>query len=292
MLEDINLNSYKFFYYVAKYNSFKIASEKLFVSQPAVSKQINNLENSLGIKLFYRYNKGIELTNEGKYLFAEISKMFFYLESSQKYILSSKDLLIGDLTIGCPSHIASFYLLDYIEKFKKDYPNINLKVVSYSTSNLVNELHHHRLDFIIDSFPIEVDSNCVIKPLKTFETIFISSNCYNVNYEKIEDNDFILPLPRSAFRKTLEECLIKYNVNIKVNLALDTTNLIVNGVKKNLGIGYVVKDSVKDDLLNKQIKEIDFGIKLPLMKLNLVYMDDYLSLPAKEFLKKYIKVNL
>ena len=185
MFVDVNLNSYKVFYYVAKYNSFKLASEKLYISQPAVSKSIKNLENVFGIKLFYRYSNGIELTKEGNMLYNELCKMVFYLEASEKYISASKELLIGDLTIGCPSHIASFYLLDFIDKFKNDYPKINIKVVSYSTSNLVNELNHHRIDFIIDSFPIDINDNCIMKPLKSFDTVFIVGNNYKVNKYRI-----------------------------------------------------------------------------------------------------------
>ena len=292
MLKDVNLNSYKVFYYVAKYNSFKLASEKLYISQPAVSKQIKNLEDTLDIKLFYRYSNGIELTKEGNVLYNEICKMVFYLEASEKYISSSKKLLTGDLTIGCPSHIASFYLLEYIGKFKKDYPNINIKVVSYSTASLVSELNHHKIDFIIDSFPIEVNDNCIIKQLKTFDMIFIKNSNYEADVNKLEEINFILPLARSSTRKTLEQCLIKNNIKINVGLALDTTNLIITAVKRNLGIGYVVKESVIDDIKSGIINEFDLGIQLPKMELNLVYMVDYLSIPARTFLEKYIKVKL
>ena len=74
MINDLNLNLYKVFYNVAVSCSFKEAAEKLCVSQPAISKQIKNLEENLGVKLFYRFNKGIELTNEGKILFKQIEK--------------------------------------------------------------------------------------------------------------------------------------------------------------------------------------------------------------------------
>lgn len=293
MINDINLNLYKVFYNVAVAGSFKEAAEKLCVSQPAISKQIKNLEENLGVKLFYRFNKGIELTNEGKILFKQIEKMNFYLEASMKYIDKSKNLLTGELTIGCPSHITSFYLLKFIEKFRSDHKNVKIKVVSDSTSVLVENLMHHKLDFIIDSYPIEVFSKEVaIKKLETFDTIFIASNDYKCkinNVYDLKDKNLILPLPRSSMRKSLMKSLSEYGVDLNVVLAVDTTDLIISSVKRNLGIGYVVKEAVKQELLNNEVKQVDVKCDLPKMELDLVYIKDYLSFPAQKFLKEYIK---
>lgn len=293
MINDLNLNLYMVFYNVAVSCSFKEAAEKLCVSQPAISKQIKNLEENLGVKLFYRFNKGIELTNEGKILFKQIEKMNFYLEASMKYIDESKNLLTGELTIGCPSHITSFYLLKFIEKFRSDHKNVKIKVISDSTSVLVENLMHHKLDFIIDSYPIEVFSKeIVIKKLETFDTIFIASNDYKCEINNVYDlknKNLILPLPRSSMRKSLMKSLSEYGVDLNVVLAVDTTDLIISSVKRNLGIGYVVKESVKQELLNKEVKQVDVKCDLPKMELDLVYIKDYLSFPAKKFLKEYIK---
>ena len=293
MINDINLNLYKVFYNVAITGSFKEAAKKMCISQPAISKQIKKLEDNLEVKLFYRFNKGIELTNEGRILFQQIEKMNFYLEASTKYIDASKKLLTGELTIGCPSHITSFYLLKFVEKFMATHKKIKINIISDSTSALVEGLTHHKLDFIIDSYPIEVFSKeIVIKKLETFDTIFITSNDYKCeinNIYDLKDKDLILPLPRSSMRKSLMKILSKYDVDLNVVLAVDTTDLIISSVKRNLGIGYVVKEAVKQELLNKEVKQVDVKCDLPKLELDLVYIKDYLSFPAKEFLKEYIK---
>lgn len=294
MLNDINLNLYKIFYVVATTKSFKKASEKLFVSQPAISKQIKKLESFLDIKLFYRCNKGIELTNEGQLLLEYIEKMNFYLEASLKYINKSKNLIEGELIIGCPSHITSFYLLNYIEKFKKDYNNINIKIINDSTFTLIDLLEHHKIDFIIDNFPYEnTNGNYLVKSIKTYDTVFIVSSKNNKIINKITDLEtekFILPLPRSSMRKKLERKLREYvNFELNTSLAVDTTDLIISSVKKNLGIGYVIKEAVIEDIENGNIKILDIDCELPNYELNLIYLKDYLTYPAKEFLEKYIK---
>ena len=90
-------------------------------------------------------------------------------------------------------------------------------------------------------------------------------------------------------RKNLEKTLRTYNVNMNVDLALDTTDLIISSVKKNLGIGYVVKKSVENELKNGEIKELKIDCNLPKLELNLAYINDYLSPSARKFLKEYIK---
>lgn len=295
MFSDINLNLYKIFYVVATTKSFKKASEELFVSQPAVSKQIKNLESVLDIKLFYRHNKGIELTKEGQLLLEQIEKMNFYLEASLKYIKNSKSLIEGDLIIGCPSHITSFYLLNYIEKFKKDYKNINVKIINDSTITLIDLLEHHKIDFVIDNYPYNrKNTNYSVKSIKTYDTVFIVSSANKQKFYKITDLEsekFILPLPRSSIRQKLEQRLKEYvGFELKTSLAVDTTDLIISSVKKNLGIGYVIKEAVINEVENDNIKIIDIDCELPKYELNLIYLEDYLTYPAREFLEKYIKV--
>lgn len=293
-MENINLNLYKTFYVVATSKTFNDAANKLFVSQPAVSKQIKNLETILDVKLFYRLNKGIELTKEGKILFDQIEKMFFCIDTSYKNILLAKNLMAGELVIGCPSHITSFYLMNFIKLFRKEHPEIEIRIDSSSTNSLIDSLEHHKVDFIIDSLPIE--SNCknlLFKPIKALGTTFIASKEYDNKITNILDLNgkcFILPPERSPIRKNLESELKKHKVKIDAGLMVDTTDLIISSVKNNLGIGYVIKDAVKQEIDDGNIIELDVDIKLPHVELCLVYLDNYLSYPAKVFLEEYIKL--
>lgn len=290
-MSDINLNLYKVFYYVATYKSFNEAAEKLYVSQPAISKQIKQLEDILEVKLFNRYNKGIELTNEGKILFEQVSEMFYHLDLSNKNISLVKKMMIGEVIIGCPSHIASFYLLPFIEKFKNDYPQIIVRIDSSSTADLTQKLEKHRIDFIVDSLPIDIDKkNFIMKPLKELETIFITSNCLKINSkEELSRICCILPPEKSSMRKDLDKVLKKNNINLNISLIVETTDLIISSVKRNIGIGYVIKDAVINDIESNKLKEVKFNFKLPVLQINVVYSNSYLSYPVEMFLKKYIK---
>ena len=288
MLNDINLNLYKVFYVCAKCNSFKEASEKLYVTQPAISMQIKSLEDSLGTKLFYRSNTGLSLTNEGKQLYNYIEKSYNYLTAGEKIIKQNSNMDIGTIVIGAPAHIASFYLLEYIEEYRKSHPNVFFRIVNGTTTELLKGLEDHIIDFVIDSSPINItNQEMTILPLAQFDTCFITTE---QNTEKdIEKQKYVMPYERSSIRKNLEKELEKYNVKLNVVLEVETTDLIISSVKNDIGTGYVVKKSVKNELENKELIELKTKYDLPKLELNLVYLEDYLTNLSRYFIKNHIK---
>ena len=287
MINDTNLNLYRVFYVCAKCNSFVEASKILCISQPAISKHIKNLENQLNSKLFYRDSNGLKLTNDGRQLFEYIDKSYNYLLAGEKIIKENNSIDHGTIVIGAPAHIASFYLLDFIEKHQAEYPNIFFRVINGSTSELIDWLENHKVDFIIDSSPVHDDNkNINIIPLASFDTCFVTS-------EKSSKNDlnslrFVMPYKRSNMRKNLEKELEKYNVRFNVVLEVETTDLIISSVKKNIGTGYVVKQSVKRELEGGELFELITDYKLPKLELNLLYIEDYLTNLSGNFIKNHI----
>ena len=288
MLNDINLNLYKVFYVCAKCNSFKEASEKLYVTQPAISMQIKSLEDSLGTKLFYRSNTGLSLTNEGKQLYNYIEKSYNYLTAGEKIIKQNSNMAFGTIVIGAPAHIASFYLLEYIEAYRAKYPNVFFRIINGTTTELLKGLENHSIDFVIDSSPINItNQEMTILPLAQFDTCFITTE---QNIEKdLEKQKYVMPYERSSIRKNLEKELEKYNVKLNVVLEVETTDLIISSVKNDIGTGYVVKKSVKNELENKELIELKTKYNLPKLELNLVYIEDYLTNLARYFIKNHIK---
>ena len=288
MLNNINLNLYKVFYVCAKCNSFKEASEKLYVTQPAVSMQIKTLEDSLGTKLFYRSNTGLSLTNEGKQLYNYIEKSYNYLVAGEKVIKQNHNMDYGTIFIGAPAHIASFYLLGYIETYRKKHPNVFFRIINGTTTELLKNLEEHSIDFVIDSSPINItNQEMTIQPLAQFDTCFITTN--SNTKKNIENEKFVMPYERSSIRKNLEKELEKYNVKLNVVLEVETTDLIISSVKKDIGIGYVVKETVKNELKKKELTELKTKYDLPKLQLNLVYIEDYLTNLSKYFIKNHIK---
>lgn len=286
---DISLNLYKIFYVIAQSKSISEASEKLCISQPAVSKSIKKLEDLLGVKLFYRNKKGIDLTSDGVILYEYVDKCYNYLIAGQKMIEDFKQLKRGNISIGAPSHIACFFLIDYIKKFIDMYPNVKIRLISSSTKILTNELYNHKLDFIIDSPPIDVKGDdAIIKKIGELETIFISSNEIidnKLSIENFNNYNYILPYDSSTAYKMLNKTLNEYGILINSKFEVDTTDVIISSVKAGLGIGYIVEKAATDELKAGLIKKMETDIALPKLQINLVYMKNYLTSASNEFIK-------
>ena len=124
MITDLNL--YKVFYIVAKCQNISHAAEKLFISQPAVSKSIKTLEKNLNVSLFIRSSKGVSLTKEGQMLFSHIEKAYRQIESAEDLIDKIKNREAGTINLGISSILGKNYFIPKLEKFIVKYPKIRV----------------------------------------------------------------------------------------------------------------------------------------------------------------------
>lgn len=136
---DINLNLYKTFYEVAKTKSLTEASNNLYITTPAVSKNIKKLEEQLNENLFYRENNGVSLTNSGEELYTYVEKVIKIIDDVERIIVNNEDLNTVILKIGSPSHVSNYYLMECIKKAKEDYPNMKLLLKGRSKWKRINK---------------------------------------------------------------------------------------------------------------------------------------------------------
>lgn len=289
-MDNINLNLYRIFYIVAKSKSFVDASSKLFISQPAISKDIKTLENLMNTKLLYRTNNGITLTREGEEFYKYLDLSFGILNTGEQILKQKNDLSHGTISIGCPSHITSLYLMECIEKFKKAYPNIKIQITSASSEHLRELLQLHKIDFIVDtSASSGIYNNMEVKKLKEFDTIFIANENIKIkDIKDLESKNWILPFSSTNTRKRLNELLKKHQISIEASMEIDITELIIDAVKRGLGFGYVIKDSVKNDLIDKKVYEIHTNIELPKISIYLINLKGQLTNADIKLIKEYL----
>lgn len=290
-MTNINLNLYKIFCAVATSKSYSEASEKINLSVSNISTQILNLENQLDVKLFDRQNNGIKLTEKGQELYDIVSKGMLAFDYGEKMIKEKNDLSNGKITIGCPSHITAYYLMDCIEKAKKEYPGLNINLISGANTNQMLELlQKHEIDFmVIDILPTN-NLDLVVEKLKSVNNILVSKKPLKINdVKELEKLNYILNFDNTNTTKKLIETLKNHGVTIKDTMECDITEVRVEAVKRDLGIGYVIKEAVKRELEKGELYEVELPIDLPSMNINLVYIKDQLTKVDKSFIKKYLK---
>ena len=114
---NIDYELYKIFYQVANSGNITHASQKLNISQPAISKSIKNLEAQLGGELFVRTQKGVVLTEEGKIFYEHIKNAIENISNAENEFSNLIKLNIGSIRIGVSTTITEKYLLPYLKKF-------------------------------------------------------------------------------------------------------------------------------------------------------------------------------
>lgn len=299
MKSDINLNLYKIFYEVALSESISDASKKIFITQSAVSKAIKKLEEDLNTNLFYRNSKGVKLTEKGEELLFYVEEAFNNLVTAERTMTESKTLNKGKISIGVPSQIGSFYIFEDITNFHKKYPNIEITIISKTTTQLLKLLERHEIDFIIDTSPINTKiDNIIIQPLIEVKNCFVAKSDTSIDIDKIKtikdlaNYPLVLPIKGTDNRKQLDKVFEKNNVELNNVINIHTSEMIAGSIKKDLGIGYIIYDVIKDNVENGEFKIIDIKEKLPKITINLVYIEKYLTIAPKFFIENYLKINI
>ncbi len=276
---------------VAESKNYKEVSEKLYLTESTISSHITNLEKKLNLVLFYRERDGLVLTKAGKELYDLMHEKIKDIEFAEDAIIQNNDISRAKITIGCPSHIAIFYLAKCITKARKDYPDLKIDIMGITDYNgLIGLLLNHVVDFVImDVIPKDERTEVKAKKLKEISNIFISKEQIKIkNLKDLEKYKFVLNYENSFSTRKLFEVLEKYDVRIKADIQVDITEMRIEEVKQGQGIGYVIREIAEEAIKNKEVYEVKLPVELPGGDINLVYMEKYLTKIDKIFIKKYL----
>lgn len=285
MVNDLNL--LRVFYTVATLESVSKASQRLHISQPAVSQNIKTLESEIGFSLFVRTNKGVKLTNEGVEIYSYCKTIFRQVELLNQTLQDLSTLEAGILNIGASDTICKYYLIDILKEFEEIYPKIRYRVTNCTTNESLKLLRQHDVDVAFVHTPIPNDNfnyqNCL-----ELNDVFVCS--YNFDDSKIKHlSDLtkyrtLLLEESSHSRRVLDNNLLKYNIKLKPKFELASLDLLIEFCKKNMGIICVAKEYIEKELLNKELKIINIEEKLDKRYISLTYDADYISNAAKKLI--------
>lgn len=258
---NINYELYKVFYTVANHGNITSAAEELCISQPAVTKHIKNLEDSLGCKLFVRMPKGVKLTENGKEIFNYIKEGINYFNNAELMITNLEHLNKGTLKIGISTKLTKCFLLDYLKDFHDLYPKINITIYTDPTSELKKMLKDSHLDLIIGKYLDKEDELNYIE-LGKLNNIFIASNKYNelkdrtISLAELKNYPILLQKKPATIRKLFDNYCKDNNIEFVTNIEVASANLLESFVEIGFGIGIATKEFVLEELKSNKIFEV------------------------------------
>ncbi|WP_077369105.1 LysR family transcriptional regulator [Anaerosalibacter sp. Marseille-P3206] len=288
----IRLDLYKIFCEVAKHKSFSKASKVLYMTQPAVSQAIMQLEDELGLRLFTRTPRGVILTNEGQMLFEYANSAINLINVGEKKIMESKNLMVGNLRIGVGDTISRYFLLPFLEKYHNQYPNIKLKVINRTTLELITLLKSGEVDIAICNLPIK-DSSIETKKLMDIHDIFVCGEKYKdiisktLSFEEISKFPLILLEPKSNSRQYVEEYILSKGIKIEPEIELGSHELLLEFAKINLGISCVVSEFSHEYLEYGYLYEVKLTEPIPKRSIGVCSLKSVSLSPASE---KFVEI--
>lgn len=288
---EINLEWYRVFYWTAITGSMSRASEKLHITQPAVSHTLKQLEGRLGGKLFFRTAKGVNLTTEGEVLFSYVEQAFGFMEAGEKKIADMHNLFHGEINIGASDTLCKHYLLPHLEHYHKQYPDIRIRVTNRTTPETIALLKEGKIDFGIVNLPA-IDSKIEFRESSPQQDCLVGSQVYRtlagspLSLDDIAQYPLLMLEPGGSTRKFLDEYALSHGSRLKPEFELGSIDLLAQFARSSLGLAFVVRNYVAEELASGQLIEIPLTPSIPERHVGIATLGGVpLSTASKRFLE-------
>ena len=287
-----NLSQHKIFYEVAKAGNISKAAKELYISQPAISKAISKLEDSLGLSLFTRSSRGVQLTSEGEILFEHTREAFDALDRGEQELKRIQEFDIGHLRIGVSNTLCKYILLPYLKTFIDQYPHMKVTIESQATAQTLARLEQQKIDLGLVAEP-SVRRDLAFIPVMDIQDTFVTTPNYLENLYLREGQDTslfetgnIMLLDTSNMtRHHVDEYMAENNIFPHQILEVTTMDLLIEFAKIGLGIACVIKELVQKELDSGMLVEIPLDIPIHRRTIGFAYHPANQAMALKTFLE-------
>ncbi len=266
----MDLIKIKAFYIIARTGSFSKAAEELYLTQPAISAQIKDLEKIYGVKLFERIGHRVELTEEGRALLPYAERIVNSLDESRRVVRQAANSRIKYLRIGA-SLLPGMYLLpEIVHGYKKKYPEISIFVrVGYATqiSKMVRESEmdvgivggYGKHAYVSRKNGLKEEVICHDKMVLVVGNDHPLKMCDVVALEDLKDEGFVLSPESALTRRFIRDQFHRFNIPLKVTYEFGNIEIIKRFVEKNLGVSILPYSTVKKEEKNGRLHSIEIS---------------------------------
>lgn len=287
---DINYELYKVFYHVAATLSFSEASKQLFISQSAVSQSIKVLEKKLNQTLFIRSTKKVQLTPEGEILLKHVEPAINLIQKGENQLLEANTLNGGQLRIGASDTICHYYLIPYLNRFHKAYPNVHIKVTNQTSIECAHLLENGQVDFIITNYPNSGLSNSQnVRVINEFHDVFVANQEYfplkgeTVSLQKLQTYPILMLDRKSTTSEFLHHMFQREQLDLVPEIELSSNDLLIDLARIGLGIAFVPDFCIPEN--DKDLFIVKLTEKMPARQMIVAYNE---SLPVSQASKQFM----
>lgn len=244
---------------IATEGSFKRAADSLYVSQPAVSLQVQNLERQVSVPLFDRGGRRAQLTEAGHLLLSYGEKILSLCEETCRAIEDLQNLQGGTLIVGASQTTGTYLLPRMIGMFRQMYPDVVVQLHVHSTRRTSWSVANGQVDLAIigGEIPGELQDSLACVPYAEDELVLILPPGHTLAQTETIDRDDLYKLQfisldsQSTIRKVIDQVLSRYGIEttrLKVEMELNSIEAIKNAVQSGLGAAFVSVSAIEKEL--------------------------------------------
>lgn len=288
-----NLELYKVFYAVAKRGSLTKAAEDLYISQPAVSQAIKQLETQLGGTLFNRTHKGMELSEAGgKQIFPLVEQALKIFEQVENRYAELKDSAAGVVWICASDTVATHFLLPYIKEYHEKYPDVNLVLQNGTSAETIELLKNKKGDIGFVNLPIDDSGINLVNTVMQLHDTFVAGEKFSelfggaVDLKRLQDYPLLMLELSTATRQAIVSFAHSQGIHLHPEIELASLELMTELAKAGIGIACIPREFVSHELESGALKEIVTAPALPSRAIGLCLpKEERPNFAVKEFLK-------
>jgi DNA-binding transcriptional LysR family regulator len=275
-----NLSSYWIFYTVANAGNISKAAKELYISQPAISKSIQKLEESLGCKLFSRSSRGVLLTEEGSLLYEHVREAFESLSAGEDKLKRALSLGVGHIQIGVSSTLCKHILLPYLKEYIRRNPHVSISIQCESTNEILRLLDEHKIDIGLIGRP-ELAKGIHFDHVEFIEDIFVATKEYlqHIRDRGIAENDILgnatltLLDKNNMTRQYIDDYLTAHHIEVAETIDASNMDLLIEFAKIGVGISCVIKSFVTKELADGSLVEVPLPFPLEKREVGFAYKE-------------------
>lgn len=249
----LNLHHLRIFHAVAQRGSFTRAAEALLISQPAVSRQVRDLERELGICLIDQIGRRIYLTEPGRLLYEHSTRLFGIETDIEAAMRELRVLDQGRLSLGATTTIGMYALPATLARYRAAFPGIELSVMIDNTERIVEGVRRYKLEVAFVEGEVQ-DESLLVTPWQRDELIFILAPQHPLAAapalvpSELQDAAFVMREGGSGTRAIAEGYLNAAGIRVRPILELTNTEAIKRAVAAGLGLAIVSRQAVDAEI--------------------------------------------
>jgi len=253
----MDINALQAFIEVARKESFSLASETLFITQPAISKRIAALEDDLGVQLFNRINRKVTLTDAGQKLLPKAKALVDELNDMRRYATSLSDEIKGELLIGTSHHVSMHRLPPILREYRRQYLDVHLDMTFGESDIMCKLVERGEIELAIVTLPKTLPDSLEKRVLWVDSLHFVVGPDHpllpqeNVSFQQLAEHPCVLPSESTETYRVISREMERAGLTLNVQMTnnnLDTLKMLVGA-----GFGWTL---LPETLLDESVMEV------------------------------------